>query len=235
MENMAIQHINHSAKLNDELIHTTHVYLDDRSLLTASRVSKSWHDVPTLKPLRAAAQARLIEAPYPENLARILRESRRPISQLPLLELPNAKKNKYIDYIKFDSVTHPVMRYVDGYGRLAIVFKVQGKGNETIRIPGQIDAVHFEINKIKNTFVIFQRTLGPYPRWALACGNSDQLIKRVYTDRHNRNGHVGNLMQACPTCPFRNEIIADATLSDLLNRRDPLFSLVEKPQEEKKE
>jgi|GEM_PF-3207513 len=112
---------------------------EDKTLIAATRVCKSWLNNPVLKKCRTEAATRLrqrinrqnvhtemyVKHHYLPDLVRIFENHSMPILKLPLLNLGSRTGNTdYIDFLRPEEMNQPVMRFQDCYGRSGIALKI---------------------------------------------------------------------------------------------------------------
>jgi hypothetical protein len=204
-------------------------YVGDAATITSAGIA--WRYDPDIVSLRTASIDRLRQIHltenahremghknYPENMVQLFGDHGSPIWRLPILDLGNRRGiTGYIDFLRPEEMTHPVMRFKDCQKRVGVALQLKGKSDEVL----QTGMGNYPIRDLRGVLVLFQRYRGK-STWSLSCSN---LITMAYNKKHDENGHEGPSIMACPNCPFVGVKVNDAVLSKLLRNEDPLFEL----------
>jgi len=114
----------------------------------------------------------------------------------------------YIDFIQYDEMTAPVMKYIDIYDRPGIVLRINQK----------VSTDNITDNKpIKGTLAIFQRYTNNPVTWSYGWGNSSMAIEHTYSNN--------NLWCTDHNTKYKGMIFNDQILDNLLFNQDQLFYL----------
>lgn len=207
-------------ELPDDLIPGVAQFLDDKTLVSTTRVCRNWRDNPELNKERTIVQKKqdlLLEVEgYPARLIKLFRNCNFPIRQLPVLRLDNDPRadRDYIDFLTPADVSHPVMRIKTPDGRPGFALTLHGIAESTRNLTG-ILAV-FKRNRV--------RKYNFDPGSQLWVTGEKESIERCYRIWHSQNAHRREDGD-CPSCPYIGVSIKDKVISNLLKGEDPIFSL----------
>lgn len=178
----------------------------DQTIMATEMVCKNWQNNPFLRREREEASTRLRQREnlqkvhlemrelneYPLGMVRAFRNSRTPISQLPVLDLGNRMGGAgYIDFIQPADMTQSVMRFRDRFGRPGIALKIHASQRITLQL--RLDQLRQEAS---------------YTRYELQRGNLFSLL------------HLARVTTAC-TIRFFRESGHDVVLAPFKRYSDP--------------
>jgi hypothetical protein len=141
-------------RADDRNIGPNDIGADDRTVVATSAVCRNWRDNAVLQETRQEAATRLHQRAnlqsvhremrqlneYPPEMVRVFRNSRTPISQLPVLDLGDRMGGTfYIDFIQPADMTHSVMRFRDQHGRPGIALKIHA--SRRIALQARLDRI----------------------------------------------------------------------------------------------
>lgn len=242
---------------------------DDKAVLATAAVCQSWRDNHTLIAERKEAFTRLHQRinlqgvhremlllnKYPPEMVRLFRNSRTPISQLPVLDLGDRQGlTDHIDFLQPEEMDRPVMRFQDCFQRPGVALKIRANASflrrqhlseifsDMRRAVQQRNLSRVIYNLIRMGIVfhityqtpeivlaIFKRYNKPESKqWSRGWGNGDNTIEHLYFQRHKENGCLDLIAGVCQNCPFDGPHVNETVLSSLLNGQDPDFSLPER-------
>ncbi len=145
----------------------------------------------------------------------------KPIDHVPILDLGNRIGNRightdYIDFIKPEELSDPIMKFVDVYKRSGIVLRLCAKDKALDIIKDEYDS---DIKKYSNTLALFQMYTDKLYFWTYGWGNSDSLISNVYIIDHELN-HLSGFDYT-----FSHSTVPSKFLEKLLSGEDRLFEI----------
>ncbi len=228
-------------RLPDELITSAFEFLkapngsspsdnNDKAILATSLVCRSWQINTGLQEERKQALSRLkndavVNPIYSKDMLEIFRHCHLSVARLPVLDLGN-RMGEYIDILKPEDMTHPIMRFKDQDDRPGIAFHIEGYADGSIQYLG----VAIPIQNISGVLAVFKR-YNDENVWKIGMGGLlSGTMGRLHNDRHKENDHIGSIFEKCPTCPSGFQSGDDAnylSLYNLLTGKDPLFRIAQ--------
>ena len=161
----------------------------------------------------------------PETMAKVFKKYHYDANKLPVLDMtPFGGSTDYIQYIKPEHMTSPVMQFTDAWGRKGIALHIQGKDTST-REYSIGDLANAPASEINGVWTFHQRYVNRPDFWV---GGANELTKRVIDKRHDETDHEGSAFIACSHCPIIGAGLMSADLlENLLTGNDPDFQLGE--------
>jgi hypothetical protein len=197
---------------------------DNKTIIAASRVCKTWHANAYLSQERNLAlkmtqqpihqsqvnQEILEISHYPKEIRKVFKQCNTPIHSLPILDLGDETGSTgYIDFVKPADMSHPVMKFTDALGRPGIAFHLQKMDEDPLlRIDGVV--------------TVFRRySESDSKTWA----SGGSRIRSEYFMSHNEE--PGHGFTQCPTCPYQGNIPSTTLMRNWLTGQDALCRLAE--------
>ena len=148
---------------------------------------------------------------YPEDYEKVFRDHYKPIQDLPILDLKERQGGTdYIDFLKTDEMTSPVMRFVDKFNRLGIALHLRCEWG------------HWKNKEI--VLALFQRYTDDPNTWTYGWGGSQDFLHNTYFKYH-RGDHKNKLILACENCPITGSRITTHLLRGIFTGTDKVSSL----------
>jgi len=153
---------------------------------------------------------------YPMELIYLFAKVDTPICTLPIFDIGTRRgKTDYIDFIKYDELSHSIMRFTDIHNRPGIVFRLKGKSEIVL------EHIDQRVFRDGNTLVLFSRYTLP-SRWTHAWGYSRNELESALNEYHEKEGRC-----SCPDCPLQpkpNSVFYNLNISvieNLFNQNSP--------------
>ena len=153
---------------------------------------------------------------YPQKILNFFNNCNIDIFDMMELDISSrGESNDYIDYIKPEEMTHPIMKFKDKFNRHGFLFRIKGKTDDDIKFSFPIEET-IKIKNIEVTLAIFQRFIkNPFDnRWEYAWGDSNPIIPKIYD------------YLSCQNITFTSLEDCLGNLCDIINNKNELFGLV---------